>query len=78
MVRAFFSLQVDDRYLLGNDQLYRNPDLVSENPEYAWGTAFWFWAVNVHPQLTGASKGQFGAALMAINGALEWYVFIVV
>lgn len=43
---------------------------MSQNDEYAWATAFWFWKTNVGSRAE-VKKGYFGSSTMAINGGLE-------
>lgn len=58
------------------DTLCVQPDLVATEPEYAWGTALWFWLfkkqegeeTTCHIQ---ALEGSFGGTLDVINGGLE-------
>lgn len=54
--------------LFGDDRLVKNPELVSENEEYAWRVSFWFWKVNVH---NNVESGKFGNSIKAINGGYE-------
>jgi len=56
--------------LYGDLRLYNNPTTVATNEDQAWGTAFWFWKVNVHGD-SGVQAGQFGSATKKINGGLE-------
>ncbi len=58
------------------DTLCTQPDLVATEPQYAWGTALWFWLFNKPPgeETTCHIKsleGSFGASLNVINGGLE-------
>jgi len=80
--RGYLQLSYPDNYLaaskgiFGNDKLWKNPELVSQDQTIAWQTAFWFWGYNVHTQFGGADReaikqGKFGASILAINGALE-------
>lgn len=56
--------------LFNDDRLLKNPDLVADDDEIAWATAFWFWKANVgyHP---GVELGEFGVTTLCINGVLE-------
>jgi len=56
--------------LFGDNRLYQNPTPVATDETMAWGTAFWFWKANVHPN-GGVQAGQFGSATNIINGGLE-------
>jgi len=56
--------------LFGDARLYNNPTTVATDESQAWGTAFWFWKANVHPN-SGVQAGQFGSATKIINGGLE-------
>jgi len=56
--------------LYGDLRLYNNPTSVATTEKDAWGTAFWFWKVNVHPD-AGVQAGQLGSATNKINGGLE-------
>jgi len=53
--------------LYGDDRLIKNPDLVADDEDAAWGTAFWFWKTNVHSK-AGIAQGHFGVATRAVNG----------
>ena len=55
------------------DELLNNPDLVAQDEQLAWDTAFWFWRVNVHNGQYGAQvqEGQFGFSTRSINGGEE-------
>ncbi|KAJ6223456.1 hypothetical protein RDWZM_002001 [Blomia tropicalis] len=53
---------------LYNDlRLIQNPEIVADNEDAAWATAFWFWKVNVHNR-GGVKAHAFGDATRAING----------
>ncbi|RWS11900.1 hypothetical protein B4U79_02455, partial [Dinothrombium tinctorium] len=56
--------------LYGDDRLLRDPDLVSDNENVAWATAFWYWRTRVRNQ-ANVLKFWFGSSTNAINGALE-------
>ncbi|XP_055350766.1 uncharacterized protein LOC129597311 [Paramacrobiotus metropolitanus] len=56
--------------LYHDDRLLRNPDMVADNEDVAWATAFWFWATNVHSR-PRVAEGKFGETIQAINGARE-------
>jgi len=58
--------------LFNDDRLYKNPDLVAENEELSWATAFWYWKKHVKPR-PGIELGYFGEATDAINGKLECF-----
>jgi len=53
--------------LFGDLRLIENPDLVSDDEDIAWRTAFWFWRTRCHPR-EGVRKGWFGDSTKAING----------
>jgi predicted chitinase len=55
------------RYLFGDDRLTKDANQVATNDRIAWDTAFWFWAINVHPN-ANVQKGMFGATTKIING----------
>lgn len=48
-------------------RLITNPDMVADNEDCAWATAFWFWKINVHNR-AGVQQHHFGDATRAING----------
>ena len=52
------------------NKLLRHPELVADDEDVAWGTCFWYWRQNVHPE-RGVQNGQFGYSTLRINGALE-------
>ncbi|RNA42025.1 chitinase 4-like [Brachionus plicatilis] len=56
--------------LFKDDRLVKNPDLIAENDDVSWATAFWFWKTNVG-YYSGVEQGKFGVTTKAINGALE-------
>jgi predicted chitinase len=56
--------------LYNDERLVYNPDLVADDEQTAWDTAFWYWKTSVHNQ-AGVSDGKFGITTWAINGALE-------
>ncbi|CAF0708848.1 unnamed protein product [Brachionus calyciflorus] len=56
--------------LFKDDRLLKNPDLVAEDDQIAWATAFWFWKANVGYR-QGVEEGHFGVTTLAINGILE-------
>lgn len=56
--------------LFKDDRLVKNPDLVVEDDDISWATAFWFWKTHVGYYL-GVEEGKFGVTTRAINGALE-------
>jgi predicted chitinase len=58
--------------LYNDERLVKNPDLVADDEDAAWGTAFWYWAEKVHPK-PGVEEGHFGLTTLAINGGLCKY-----
>lgn len=58
------------RELYNDNRLVNNPDLVCDDEDTAWKTAFWYWKSRVHGA-PGVIDGHFGATTKAINGALE-------
>ncbi|KAK6090032.1 hypothetical protein P3W45_000920 [Vairimorpha bombi] len=52
------------------DQLFDNPDMVSEDPELGAKVSNWYWKSRVETA-PGVSDFKFGATTKAINGALE-------
>src|SRR2546422_390455 len=46
--------------LFGDERLVENPDLVSDNEDIAWATAFWYWRTYVH-DAPGVQERKFGA-----------------
>ncbi|CAG7728761.1 unnamed protein product, partial [Allacma fusca] len=52
------------------DELLYNADLVAQNEQIAWDTAFAFWKRHVHPN-GEVQQGRFGASTRMINGGLE-------
>ncbi|KAL7425827.1 hypothetical protein ACHAXM_000190, partial [Skeletonema potamos] len=59
---------------LGVD-LCTNPDLVATDEELSWGTALWFWTMNMGATGTTCKEyvksGSFGGTVKTINGGLE-------
>ncbi len=53
--------------MFNDDRLYQNPDLVAENEELSWMTAFWYWKKHVNTR-PGVQLGYFGETTDAING----------
>ena len=58
------------------DTLCTQPDLVAIDPNYAWGTALWFWMFSKDPGAETTChmqslEGSFGGSLNIINGGLE-------
>ncbi|KAJ1885573.1 hypothetical protein LPJ66_010052, partial [Kickxella alabastrina] len=47
-----------------------DPDQVAKDEDLAWAVSFWFWKDRVRSD-PGVLKGEFGAAINMINGALE-------
>ena len=43
---------------------------VASDPFAAWGSAIWYWKMNVHTA-PGVTDGHFGATTNALNGAVE-------
>lgn len=74
--RGYIQLTWDYNYkaasfdLFNDDRLLKNPDLVSDNEEIAWATAFWYWKKNVGIS-RDVKEGKFGASTNLINGNLE-------
>lgn len=58
--------------VLGQD-LLADPDLVLKNDTLSWGTALWFWNLNIGGTTAHmeAGKHMFGNTTRLINGALE-------
>ncbi|KAJ1741962.1 hypothetical protein LPJ78_003958 [Coemansia sp. RSA 989] len=56
--------------LYGDDRLVKNPGEVSSDEDTAWAVSFWFWKANVATD-PAVKKGEFGASINKINGALE-------
>ncbi|RWS26331.1 hypothetical protein B4U80_05562 [Leptotrombidium deliense] len=65
-----FNYKAASQELYSDDRLIRNPELVSDDEQIAWATAFWFWKRNVHNR-PKVQQGFFGASTNAINGDLE-------
>jgi predicted chitinase len=53
--------------LYHDDRLVKNPDLVADDEDAAWGTAFWYWKTFCHSR-AGIAQGHFGVGTMCING----------
>ncbi|KCZ76778.1 hypothetical protein H311_02220 [Anncaliia algerae PRA109] len=74
--RGFIQLTWPDNYKAASeglgmgDELYKNPEKVSEDPKIAMDVSIWFWQNRVANQ-PGVKEGQFGATTKAINGPIE-------
>ncbi|RVD93253.1 endochitinase [Tubulinosema ratisbonensis] len=74
--RGFIQLTWPDNYKAASeglgmgDELYKNPEKVSEDPKIAIDVSIWFWKNRVANE-PGVKDGQFGATTKAINGPIE-------
>ncbi|RWS07222.1 Lysozyme-like domain-containing protein [Dinothrombium tinctorium] len=70
MLTHSYNYKAASHELYGDNRLIEDPDLVADDEQVAWATAFWFWKRNVH-NAPGVQEGKFGVTTRKINGAFE-------